>query len=107
MEHDSKIKDAADKLLLKLPDVTASQMFGFPAYKASGKSFAFVSAKGLVIKLPEARVSALVGEGKPFSKYEPKPGMVWKQWVSIGGLKANQYAEHEKLMRESMDYVRA
>ncbi len=56
--------------------------FGSNGLKANGKLFALFTQGTLVVKLPKARVDALVakGDGKPF---DPGHGRLMKEWVTV------------------------
>jgi hypothetical protein len=65
-----------------------SRAFGSNGLKVNGKLFALVSSKGeFVVKLPKARVEALVGAGvgRPF---EPGPGRLMKEWLTVTSSRA-------------------
>jgi hypothetical protein len=69
-------------------DYAASQVSGGPrrfgsrALKVDGKIFAMLLHGRFVVKLPAARVDALVAEGHG-SYFEPGHGGKMKQWLSI------------------------
>ena len=62
--------------------ITTSKMFGSPGLKVDGKVFAMLVKGKLVVKLPQARVEALLasGDGAPF---DPGHGRISKAWVAI------------------------
>lgn len=64
------------------PAVTPCRMFGADGLKAGGKVFAMLVRGELVVKLPRARVDALVaaGDGRPF---DPGHGRPMKEWLSV------------------------
>jgi hypothetical protein len=77
--------------------------FGSGGLKAAGKMFACLTPdQALLLKLPAARVKALIagGEGRPF---EPRPGRVMKEWVLVRPAAATDWLG---LAREAMDFVR-
>jgi hypothetical protein len=77
--------------------------FGSGGLKAKDKMFACLTPdQALLLKLPAARVKALVaaGEGRPF---EPRPGRVMKEWVLV---RPDAGADWLGLAREAMDFVR-
>jgi hypothetical protein len=64
------------------PEVSMGRMLRADGLKVRGKVFAFVARGQLVVKLPEARVAAMVaaGDGAAFG-----PGdRVMREWVAIG-----------------------
>jgi len=70
--------------------------------KVGGKIFAMTIKGDLVVKLPKARVAALVDDraGKPFDPR--KDGRVMKEWIVVGP-KAADWVE---LAREALAFVR-
>jgi hypothetical protein len=64
------------------PGITAGLMMASYGLKVNGKIFAMSVRGDLVVKLPRARVDALVaaGTGAPF---DPGHGRVMKEWVVI------------------------
>lgn len=69
--------------LLAEPGITRGTIMGFPCLRIGGDFFASAEHKGdrLIIKLPKARVQALIadGLGEPFAP----AGRVFKQWLAI------------------------
>ncbi len=102
-----EIKTLLDDLLLGMPGVKAGKMFGFPAYKANGKTFLFVIGHGLTIKLPQARVDALMTAQpdimRPFSPVETMKA--WREWVLIEHDDLANYEAEIDLLEESALYV--
>jgi TfoX/Sxy family transcriptional regulator of competence genes len=64
------------------PGVMSGKMMASFGLRLHGKIFAMHVRGKLVVKLPKARVDALVAQrvGKPF---EPGPGRVMKEWLSV------------------------
>jgi TfoX/Sxy family transcriptional regulator of competence genes len=60
----------------------AKRMFGSTSLKTNGKMFAFVAHERLIVKLPAARVEALVGEGAG-ERYDPGHGRLQKEWLQV------------------------
>jgi hypothetical protein len=59
--------------------------FGATGLKVDGKLFALVSSRGqFVVKLPKARVEALVA-GRAFEYFDPGHGRLMREWVATGG----------------------
>lgn len=98
-------KAALDALLLAIPGVSAGKAFGYPAYKVSGKMFAFVGGEGMSLKLPESRVNELIAAHDAMHPFEPSEGRIWKQWVSIDHANSEDYRQHVALYEESVQFV--
>jgi hypothetical protein len=60
----------------------AGSKFGANALKVGGKIFAMSVDRRLVVKLPAARVAALVAARKG-TNFEPRPGRLMKEWISV------------------------
>jgi hypothetical protein len=58
--------------------------FGVGALKVRGKIFAMPAQGTLVLKLPAARVDALVA-GKRGTRFDPGHGRVMKEWIALDG----------------------
>jgi len=58
--------------------------FGAGALKVGGKIFAMPAQGTLVLKLPAARVDALVA-AKRGKRFDPGHGRVMKQWIALDG----------------------
>ena len=64
LEHAHAIFDPIAARLLERPEVDIGAMFGSEGLRVRGKVFAFVGhLGGLVVKLPEARVTELAEQG--------------------------------------------
>jgi hypothetical protein len=63
-------------------DVTPGKMFGSAGLRTGTKFFAIWWHEQLVVKLPPARITALVeaGDGQPF---EPMPGRAMNGWLVV------------------------
>ena len=72
------------------PSVAKAKGFGSKGLKVARKLFAFHSKERLVLKLPAARVAALVEAGVG-SSYDPGHGRVMKEWVAIGLERRSQW----------------
>lgn len=82
------------------PDVTAGKMFGSRGLRIGKKFFAVLWDDRLVLKLPKARVEAVIASGgEPFM---PMPGRTMGEWVVVG-TKADWFA----LASESKLYLEA
>ncbi len=75
--------------------------FGSNGLKVNGKLFALFTQGTLVVKLPKARVAALIDEkvGRPF---DPGHGRLMKEWLSIVSPQASWVA----LAKEAHDFVK-
>jgi hypothetical protein len=92
--------------LLGSPDVTppAGQGFGASGLRVRGKIFAMLSSSGaFVVKLPKARVDALVASGDG-ERFDPGHGRVMKEWIAIEPTLAEEWLP---LAREAMVFVAA
>ncbi len=87
--------------LFEIDNVEESTMFGFRCIRVSGQFVAMPADDSLWVKLPEARVSALIASahgqvcapnGKPF-----------REWVGISRLDESTWMQ---LLHESIDFVR-
>ncbi|WP_037890328.1 hypothetical protein [Streptomyces sp. NRRL S-87] len=75
--------------------------FGADAMKTGGKIFAMLAGGRLVVKLPRARVDALVeaGEGE---RFDPGHGRVMREWFSLDPGSALAW---DGLAREALEFV--
>jgi TfoX/Sxy family transcriptional regulator of competence genes len=73
------------RLFAKDPRVTrGGKGFGSTGLKVDGKLFAFVSSRNqFVVKLPKARVDALVA-GAGFEYFDAGKGRPMKEWAATG-----------------------
>ena len=75
--------------------------FGSTGLKVDGKLFALVSSRGqYVVKLPKARVQALVSAGIG-ELFDPGHGRLIKEWIALHGNEARWL----ELAREARAYV--
>lgn len=63
-------------------DVLRAKMFGAPGLRVRGKFFACLVKGQLVLKLPVARVAALVASGTA-APFDPGMGRPMKEWVTV------------------------
>ena len=101
------VKAILDEMLGDVPGITIGKAFGFPAYKTGKKVFAFIGDKGVAIKLPAARVKALIAEDEAMQPFEPVEGKIWREWVSIDRAKADDYQNDRVLFDEAIAFVTA
>jgi hypothetical protein len=88
--------DAVANRFLAEPGVTEGHMFGNAVLKIGGKVFAGLWDGQLVVKLPAARVDALIAAGKG-SAFEPMPDRAMREWVLVG--------DDEELAAEALVFV--
>lgn len=75
---------------------------GYPrADVAGGKIFAMLSGGRLVVKLPRARVEALVASGDG-ERFDPGHGRLMTEWLSVGPASAEGWLP---LAREGLAFV--
>jgi hypothetical protein len=90
--------------LLGNAEVTQSEKkgFGSSALCTRGSIFAMLVRGQLVVKLPRARVDALVAEGKG-ERFDPRhDGRLMKEWLAIG---SGYEEEWLPLAREALAFV--
>ncbi len=73
---------AVTKSLIGQEKISTGRMFGAGALKVSGRVFALLVREQLVVKLPAARVDALVASGEG-ERFDPGHGRLMKEWVAI------------------------
>lgn len=105
LNHRPEIKRALDEMLLGSREMSAGRAFGYPCYKVFGKVFVFVDGSGLGVKLPSTRVQELIESDDRCQPFEPKEGLVWKNWVSIRPLTPLECVGLAPLLDESAEYV--
>ena len=84
-------------------DAGPSKGFGSNALKVNGKIFASLTKRRLLLKLPEARVDALV-KSKKGIRFSTGAGRAKKEWVTIGPSSEREWLA---LAEEARDYVSA
>jgi hypothetical protein len=79
----------------------SSTGFGAAALKVNNRIFAMLSAERLVVKLPQARVEALIGDGigEPFTAGKDRP---MRQWLTLTTADPHTW---RSLAREALDFV--
>jgi hypothetical protein len=95
--------------LLNHPGVTppsdgpqAKKKFGASGLKIHDKIFAMLVRGQLVVKLPKARVDALVASGDG-ERFDPRhDGRLMKEWIVVG---STSEVEWLPLVREAMEFV--
>lgn len=78
-------------------------MFGSGGLKVGGKVFALLVRERLVLKLPAARVDALVAAGEG-DRFDPGHGRLMREWIS---LEPQSPLDWPALAREAREYVAA
>ena len=98
---------AVVEALARNPAVThskqGSRLFGNSALKVHDKIFAMISSSGeFVVKLPKARVDALVatGAGARFDANRDRP---MKEWLEVSSESSEDWLQ---LAREALEFVR-
>jgi hypothetical protein len=97
--------------LLSNPDVTppsdgsqSKKGFGESALRIHNKIFAMLVKGKLVVKLPKARVDALIAEGIG-ERFDPRhDGRLMKEWLSVEPTSEERWLD---LSREAMKFVAA
>ncbi len=100
----SEHKVVLDDLLLAMPGVNASVVFGLPCYRVSTGVFATLYGDGVGIKLPATRVSELL-ENSNFVPFQPFGRNRGKEFVQINHDDSEDYRHDLALFEESMQYV--
>lgn len=98
-----KHKEVLDDFLLKIPEVRAGKMFGYPAYYVGRKLFASLYLDGVCLKLPKPRVDELLTQ-EDYGSFEPM-GKKMKEWILITHKNFEDYLEDKKIFSESIQYV--
>ena len=97
---------AVVEALGRKPGVThgqpGSRLFGYSALKVHDKIFAMMSSQGhFVVKLPKARVDALV-DGGAGRRFEASQGRPMKEWLQVDSAPSQDWLE---LAREALEFV--
>ncbi len=83
------------------PEVTVGRALSNLGLMTAGKLFAFLKDGGLVLKLPAARIDALV-ESHDATRFERGQGTPMREWVVVPAAHA---ADWPALTREACDFV--
>lgn len=109
MSHESIIPEERFAMiveeLLDNPCVTPpsnKKGFGESALKCNNKIFVMLVKGKLVVKLPKARVDALIASGNG-ERFDPRQdGRLMKEWISIEPTSTDEWLP---LAREAMEFV--
>ena len=96
--------DLLVRALLGTPEVTVgtgTRRFGSGALQVNGRIFAMVTRGHIVMKLPRARVEALIAAGRGLS-FDAGKGRPMKEWVQ---LEPASQGELLALAHEARDFV--
>lgn len=99
----SKAFAAVMAVFAKDKNVTARKMFASTGLNVKGKFFAIEHKGSLVVKLPKAKVDALVADGVG-DHFDPGHGRPMKEWIAVPKSRVRQWAG---LARESMSFVKS
>jgi len=93
------------KTFLRKPGVTQEgKGFGSTSLKVDGRIFALLSSRNeFVVKLPKARVDALIAAGAG-RRFDPGHGRVMKEWLALRPISAEDWT---RLANEALAYVAA
>jgi hypothetical protein len=83
------------------PDVTIGRALANMGLMTGGKLFAFIKDGGLVLKLPAARIDALI-ESHAAERFERGQGTPMREWIVVP---ASASTEWPSLTREACDFV--
>ena len=83
-------------------DDGASRSFGAGALKSGGKIFAMLVSGALVLKLPRARVDAIVDAGRG-TRFDANKGKPMKEWLVLDA--SHSDADWLELAREAKVFV--
>jgi TfoX N-terminal domain len=81
--------------------VTCGKMMSAVGLKVNGKIFAMMSRGNLVVKIPKARVDALVAAGRG-KNFDPGHGRLMKEWIAVPPGKARW----DELAKEAYEFVK-
>lgn len=100
MTDPEKLYERLATAFLARPRVSKGKMLASEALRIDGKSFAYLSEAGLVLKLPEPVAAGLVDEMRATSLEVGK--RVMREWVVIPAADRDHW---ESLMSDAMDFV--
>lgn len=85
------------------PGITSARMFGSSALKVNGRVFAMLVKGRLVVKLPQERVTALIGSGVG-EHFDPGHGRIMREWVAVLP-PSDSKTKWRSLVEEAKDFV--
>ena len=83
------------------PDVTVGRTLSNLGLMTGGKVFAFIKDGGLVLKLPQTRIDALI-ESHGAERFERGQDTPMREWIVMS---ASTSADWPELTREACDFV--
>lgn len=103
MTDPERFERVAQRLLDEFPGDERGKMLHSPGIKVGGKAYGFAPPGELIVKLPEARVQALIagGEGQPCAPGGRSP---MREWIR---LQPADDAACEAYLREARAFVAA
>jgi hypothetical protein len=104
---ESSRKVQIDKLLLKLPGVSARKINGLDAYFVSDKMFACISGNGVGLRLPVATATELQFSRANVVPFQPGGMASSREWVQINRAEAIEYEKDLDLFQASLEFVKA
>ncbi|WP_205787245.1 hypothetical protein [Specibacter cremeus] len=104
MQAAERFEDLVDEFIA-VPGVTppgAGTGFGKSALRINGRIFAMLVRDRLVVKLPAARVDAMIGSGDG-ERFDANKGTPMREWLSLSG---DSGASWRELVAEALEFVR-
>lgn len=92
------------KLLLGRNGVREKQMFGYPAFFVGSRMFACVYEEGLGLKLPAARVEAMLHR-KNVTPFKPHGKPAMREWIHIRRTRSAAYTQDLPHLLASLSFV--
>ena len=97
-------KKVLDGLLLRLPNVTAGKMFGYPAYYVNRRLFACVHGDGVGIKVPEDVANHLLRR-ENIIPFQPMGKPKMREWVQINRSMSEEYKLDQEIFHCAVQFV--
>lgn len=105
VQFNPSFKSVLDEMLLDLPGVRSGKMFGYPAYYAGEKLSICLVGNGVGLKLPAARVQAILSEDHSTSPFQPLGRPKMREWLQLNPSRAEDLHAYLPLMEESLQFV--